>query len=88
MAGLAGQALAVGGTAAAVTAFAVAGLAIVLLASASALTVALAQERLGGRLEAAGPTMKRWGGWILVVVGGWFVALGVFADFIARVFPV
>jgi len=78
----------VGGTAAVVTAFAVAGLAIVLLASASALTVALAQERLAGRLEAAGPTMKRWGGWILVLVGAWFVALGVFADFFARVFPV
>jgi uncharacterized protein YgbK (DUF1537 family) len=71
-----------------VTAFAVAGLAIVLLASASALTVALAQERVGGRLEAAAPAMKRWGGWILVVVGTWFVALGVFADFFARVFPV
>ncbi len=50
--------------------------------------MALAQERLGGRLEAAGPTMKRWGGWILVLVGTWFVALGVFADFFARVFPV
>ena len=62
-------------------------MAIVLLASASALTVALSQERVAAGLEAAGPTMKRWGGWVLVAVGTWFVALGVFADFFARVFP-
>jgi hypothetical protein len=59
-----------------VTAFAVAGLAIALLASASALSVALAQERLAGRLQAAEPTMKRWGGWVLVLVRAWFVASG------------
>jgi len=71
-----------------VTAFATAGVAIVLLASASALTVALAQERLARQLEAAGPSVKRWGGWVLVAVGAWFVALGVFADLFARVFSV
>ncbi len=70
------------------TSFGVAGVAIVVLASASALTVALAQEHLAKRLEAAGPTMKRWGGWVLIVVGTWFVLLGVFADFFARLFPV
>ncbi|MGH2654097.1 MAG: hypothetical protein ACRDHV_07080 [Actinomycetota bacterium] len=69
-------------------AFGVAALVIVLLAFASTLTVALAQEGLAGRLEAAGPTMKRWGGWVLVVVGIWFVALGVFADSFAWRFPV
>jgi hypothetical protein len=69
-------------------AFVVAALAIVVLAFASALTVALAQERLAGRLETAAPAMKRWGGWVLVVVGTWFVALGVFADLFARLFPV
>jgi hypothetical protein len=71
-----------------VTAFIVAALAIVILAFAAALTVALAQELLAGRLEAAGPAMKRWGGWVLALVGIWFVALGVFADFFARFFPV
>jgi hypothetical protein len=71
-----------------VAAFVVAALAVVVLAFASALTVALAQERLAGRLEAAGPAMKRWGGWVLVVVGTWFVALGVLAEFFARLFPV
>ncbi|MGH2545615.1 MAG: hypothetical protein ACRDHJ_01920 [Actinomycetota bacterium] len=70
------------------TAFATAGVAIVLLASASALTVALAQERLARQLEAAGPPMKRWGGWVLVAVGAWFVALGVFADSFAGVLSV
>jgi hypothetical protein len=32
--------------------------------------------------------VKRWGGWVLAGVGGWFIALAVFADFFADVFPV
>ena len=62
--------------------------AIVLLAFAAAGSVALAQERVTERIEASAPTVKRWGGYVLVIVGLWFVALGLFADFFARVFPV
>lgn len=51
-------------------------------------TVAAAQERTVASLRAAAPSVKRWGGWILVVVGAWFVVLGLFADFFADVFPV
>lgn len=40
------------------------------------------------RIGASAPTVKRWGGYVLVIVGLWFVALGVFADVFARVFPV
>lgn len=69
-------------------AFAVAAGAIILLAFGSAFGVAAAQERFAERLNSAAPTMKRWGGIVLVVVGAWFVALGVFADAFARVFPV
>jgi TRAP-type C4-dicarboxylate transport system permease large subunit len=61
---------------------------IVLLAFASAFGVAVAQERFAERLQAAAPTMKRLGGIVLIVVGTWFIALGVFADAFARVFPV
>lgn len=61
---------------------------IVVLVFAAALAVGLAQERVAESLQAAGPTMKRWGGWVLVVVGAWFVALGVFANAFARLFPV
>jgi hypothetical protein len=66
----------------------VAAAAIVVLAFTAALFVALAQESIMERISAGAPTVKRWGGYVLVLVGAWFVALGVFADFFARVFPV
>lgn len=69
-------------------AFIVAAGVLVLLAFAAAATVGVAQERVATRLVAAAPSMKRWGGLILVVVGLWFVALGVFAGTFAEVFPV
>jgi cytochrome c biogenesis protein CcdA len=58
------------------------------LAFGAAITVAVAQEGVADRLRAAAPSMKRWGGVVLVVVGLWFVALGVFADTFGQVFPV
>ncbi len=69
-------------------AFVVAAGALVVLAFAAAVTVAVAQERVATRLMAAAPAMKRWGGFVLVVVGLWFVALGLFAETFAEVFPV
>jgi hypothetical protein len=66
----------------------VAAAAIVVLAFTAALFVALAQEGVTERIRAGAPTVKRWAGYILVLVGAWFVALGVFADFFTRVFPV
>lgn len=68
-------------------AFAAAGAALVALAFAAALTVAWAQEALVARVEAGAPTVKRWTGVALAVLGAWLVALGVFADFFARVLP-
>jgi hypothetical protein len=62
--------------------------AIVLLAFAAAFAVALAKGRVTDRIKAGAPAIKRWGGSVLVLVGVWFIALGVFADFFARVFPV
>jgi TRAP-type C4-dicarboxylate transport system permease large subunit len=61
---------------------------LVVLAFGAAVTVAVAQERVADRLTAAAPSMKRWGGVLLVVVGLWFVVLGVFAENFADVFPV
>ena len=65
-----------------------AAVAIVLLAFAAAGSIALAHERVTERIGASAPTVKRWGGYVVVIVGLWFVALGLFADFFARVFPV
>lgn len=69
-------------------AFAVAALVIVLLMFSLSLAVATAQEGLVRTLRAHVAHVKRWGGWILVGVGLWLVALTVFADFFAGIFPV
>jgi hypothetical protein len=61
---------------------------LVVLLFVAALSVAVAQERVVGRIPASTPAIKHWGGWILVVVGAWFVILGVFAAAFARLFPV
>jgi cytochrome c biogenesis protein CcdA len=61
---------------------------LVVLLFAAALSVAVAQERVAERIQATTPAIKHWGGWILVVVGIWFVMLGAFAATFARLFPV
>lgn len=61
---------------------------LVVLLFSAALSVAVAQERVAERVQAATPAIKHWGGWILVVVGVWFVILGVFAATFARLLPV
>lgn len=88
MAGLAIQALTVGGFAAALGAFVVTAAVLVGLLFAAALVIATAQQQTVERLRAGTPTVKRWGGWVLIAVGGWFVILGVWADQFARLFPV
>jgi hypothetical protein len=60
----------------------------VVLAFAAAFSVSWAKERTVHRLQAMAPAVKRWGGAVLVVLGGWFMALGVFAQAFARLFPV
>lgn len=50
--------------------------------------VGRAQEQTLKRIQATSPQVKRWGGWILVAVGTWFVILAVWADFFSRIFPV
>jgi hypothetical protein len=88
MAGLAIQALTLGGFAAALAAFVVTAAVLVGLLFAAALVIATAQQQTVERLRAGTPTVKRWGGWVLIVVGGWFVILGVWAGQFARLFPV
>jgi hypothetical protein len=55
---------------------------------ASAFAVAGAQESTLERIKVQAPTVKRWGGRVLIVLGVWFLALAVFVDFFAELFPV
>lgn len=55
---------------------------------AAALLVATAQERLVDTARAHAPTIKRAGGWVLLAVGAWMLALAAFARTSARLFPV
>lgn len=41
-----------------------------------------------GRSRARAEDVKRWGGWILIGVGAWLLALAAFPDFFAGRFPV
>jgi protein-S-isoprenylcysteine O-methyltransferase Ste14 len=74
--------------AAALAAFSAAAAAMVALAFGAAFVIGWAQEGVAERLRASAPTVKRWGGVLLVAVGVWFVLLGIFADAFARMFPV
>lgn len=53
-----------------------------------AVLLATARERLVETIKSGAPTIKGWGGRILIAVGTWFIALGVFADYFADLFPV
>jgi cytochrome c biogenesis protein CcdA len=54
---------------------------MVLLMFGLSLAIALAQNRLVTAFKARVHEMKRWGGWILILVGLWLVVLGLWADF-------
>ena len=77
-----------GGFLSALLAFLVAAAALVVLMFTLALVLAAAQERTAEFLRAGAPAVKRWGGRILILVGAWFVILGIFADEFAGVFSV
>jgi len=53
-----------------------------------ALAIASDQDALVARARAYTSSFKRWGGRILIAVGGWLIVLAVFADFFAGLFPV
>ena len=55
---------------------------------ALAALVGAVQERVITVLKAGTSRVKRWGGLVLVGVGLWLLALAVWADLFARLFPV
>ena len=61
---------------------------LVLLTFGLVYAVMTARESLVEGLRGAAPTVKRWGGGLLTVVGIWMLSLAVFPDFFAGIFPV
>lgn len=86
--GLTGQALLTGGFAAALLAYVVAAAALTALMFTLALTLAGAQERVVQTMVSGAPTVKRWGGRILLIVGGWFIVVAIFAATFSPLFEV
>ncbi|MBW3590421.1 MAG: hypothetical protein KY393_00975 [Actinobacteria bacterium] len=59
-----------------------------MLMFSAAFVSARAQDATVERIKASAPTIKKWGGVVLIGVGVWFVALAAFADFFADLYPV
>ena len=59
-----------------------------LLAFGVAILVGTAQQRAVDALKEGTQRIKRWSGAILLLVGAWLIALAIWADFFARLFPV
>lgn len=61
---------------------------IVLLIFGLAIAIGTAQNELVAKLRAEAQQVKRWGGVILIIVGLWTVAIGIWAEFFSQFFPV
>lgn len=60
----------------------------VLLIFGLAFAIANAQENIVQMAKLHTRTVKRWGGFILIAIGGWTILLAILADFFAALFPV
>jgi hypothetical protein len=77
-----------GGLSSALLAFIVALLTFVVLIFLLALAIATAQHGVIAFARARTHDVKRWGGWILLAVGIWFLILSFFAEWFVGLFPV
>lgn len=66
----------------------VAGIILVVMFVGLSLVIGSAQEHTVRRIQARSTDVKRWGGWILVAIGTWFLVLAIWADFFAEIFSV
>jgi cytochrome c biogenesis protein CcdA len=66
----------------------VAGIVLILMFVGLSFVIGRAQKHALDRIQASSSEVKRWGGWVLIAVGSWFVVLAIWADFFAGVFPV
>ncbi len=65
-----------------------AGVTLVALTFSAVLAVATAEERVASRLKARTPGIKRFSGYLVMLVGVWMLVLAVFADWLANIFTV
>ncbi|MGH2361137.1 MAG: DUF7482 domain-containing protein [bacterium] len=72
----------------ALTAFGLAGLALVMLMFGLSFAVTTAREVVTRVADVGTTVVKRWGGRIMVGVGLWLILLSLGANFFARIFPV
>jgi hypothetical protein len=73
-----------GGSAAAILAFVAAAAVLALLVFVFALVVARAQQTTVEAIRARVGQVKRYGGYVLIAVGAWTLALATFAEFFAQ----
>jgi hypothetical protein len=66
----------------------VAAVVLVGLLFAASFLIVGARETTMDRVRASAPSIKLWGGYVLIVVGAWFAALGIWAEAFADLFPV
>ncbi|MDT8307023.1 MAG: hypothetical protein RRC07_13920 [Anaerolineae bacterium] len=55
---------------------------------ALAILIGTAQQEVVAVLKKGTSQIRRWSGAVLLAVGLWLIALAVWADFFARIFPV
>lgn len=61
---------------------------MVLLLLGAAVVISRAKASTVEGIGAGSGSVKRWGGYVLVLVGLWLTASGIWADAFARLFPV
>lgn len=49
-------------------------------------SIAVVQAKVASSLRVRTQQVKRWGGYVLIIVGLWLIALAIWADFFASVF--
>ena len=70
------------------TAFVVSALTIAIVMAVLIIAIGTAQAHAVRSLKGATRSVKRWGGIILIMVGGWLLVLEIWADTFAQIFPV
>ncbi|MDX1664859.1 MAG: hypothetical protein R3272_13790 [Candidatus Promineifilaceae bacterium] len=70
------------------SAFFVAAVTMSALMFALAVLIGMGQQRAVNVLKVETARVRGWSGIVLMVVGGWLIALAIWADFFARYFPV